>query len=166
MNSPVQNASCPRFCFRPRFPLDFVLEHMYSSYMNSSLPFSLIGAAHRIEARLEEALQQVNLSGPKYAALAILVGANKSITLSELADKLTCVRSNVTQLVDRLETDGLAKRVDDPSNRRIMRVEITKHGRDLHTAGEKLVSAILKDVMKELSGVDQKVLQKVLEGVN
>ena len=35
-----------------------------------------------------------------------------------LAERLTCAKSNVTQLVDRLEADGLVRRKLDPSDRR------------------------------------------------
>src|SRR5579872_1820669 len=99
-------------------PLTNTISAPYCSYMNERIAFSLIHAAHSIEGRLEEALATVNLSGPKFAALSALVGAGQPLSLSELADKLTCVRSNVTQLADRLEADGLVKRTDDPADRR------------------------------------------------
>jgi DNA-binding MarR family transcriptional regulator len=45
--------------------------------------------------------------------LSVLVAEDQPISLSELAEKLTCVRSNVTQLIDRSEGDSLVKRTDD-----------------------------------------------------
>src|SRR5258705_2354557 len=86
--------------------------------MNDSIAITLIQAAHRVEARVEEALAGVGLSNAKFEALSVLVKQDRPISLSDLAEKLTCVRSNVTQLVDRLEADGLVKRTDDPSDRR------------------------------------------------
>src|SRR4051812_41696848 len=80
--------------------------------------FSLIGAAHALEDRLEDALGSVGLSSAKYAVLNELVGAGQPLALSELASRLSCVRSNMTQLVDRLEGDGLVQRVQCPSDRR------------------------------------------------
>src|SRR5260370_41549439 len=102
---------------------------MYYSYMNKTIAFSLIHAAHCIEAHLEKALAAVNLTGPKFGALSVLVAQDQPLSLGELAEKLTCVRSNITQLVDRLEADGLVKRTDDPSDRRGVRAEVTKLGR-------------------------------------
>jgi DNA-binding MarR family transcriptional regulator len=133
--------------------------------MNDSVAFALIHAAHRVEARLEEGLAGVKLSGAKHAALSVLVAQDRPISLSELAEKLTCVRSNVTQLVDRLEADGLVKRSDDPADRRAVRAELTKLGRERHAAGARVVSAVLKDVVKELGAVDPKVLKRALDGV-
>src|SRR2546426_6264326 len=124
---------------------------MYYSYMNEKIAFSLIHAAHSIEGQFEKALAAVNLSGPKFAALSVLVTHDQPISLSELAEKLTCVRSNVTQLVDRLEADGLVKRIDDPADRRAVRAEVTPLGRERYSAGTRVVNAVLKDVAKELA---------------
>jgi DNA-binding MarR family transcriptional regulator len=133
--------------------------------MNDAIAFALIHAAHRVEARLEEALAGVRLSGAKHAALSVLVTQAQPTSLSGLAEKLTCVRSNITQLVDRLEAEGLVKRTDDPSDRRAVRAEVTKLGRERHAAGAKLVNSVLKDVAKELSAVDPQVLKRALEAV-
>jgi len=133
--------------------------------MNDSIAFTLVHASHRIEARLEEALAGVKLSGAKHAALSVLVTQDQPISLSELAEKLTCVRSNITQLVDRLEADGLVKRIDDPADRRAVLAEVTRLGQERHAAGAKLVNAVLQAVAKELAGVDPKVLKRALNAV-
>src|SRR6478736_2768447 len=127
--------------------------------MNDSIAFALMHAGRRVEARLEEALADVKLSCAKFGALSVLVSQDQPISLSELAEKLTCVRSNVTQLVDRLEADGLVKRIDDPADRRAVCAEITRLGRERHSAGAKLVNAVLKDVAKELAAVDPGLLK-------
>jgi hypothetical protein len=80
--------------------------------------FLLMHAAGTIEKRLEDALGGVGLSLAKFGALTFLVRAGEPLSLSECAAKMTCVRSNITQLVDRLEADGLVRRVDNPSDRR------------------------------------------------
>ena len=130
--------------------------------MNGNITFSLIHAAHSIERQFEEALTAVNLSSPKFVALSVLVAEKDPISLSDLAEKLTCVRSNITQLVDRLEADGLVKRTDDPSDRRGVRAEITKLGRERHSAGAKIVSKVQEEVTKQISPADQEALQRAL----
>src|SRR5262249_40538603 len=133
--------------------------------MNDSVVFALIEAAHRIEARLEEALTGVKLSSPRFAALKVLVACDQPLSLSALAEKLTCVRSNVTQLVDRIEPEGLVKRIDDPADRRAVLAEVTLLGRERHAAGQLLVSAILNDVAMELSIVDPEALVRALVSI-
>jgi DNA-binding MarR family transcriptional regulator len=133
--------------------------------MNEPVAFSLIHAAHLIEGRLEEALATVDLSGSKFAALSTLVAAHQPLSLSELAAKLTCVRSNVTQLVDRLEAEGLVKRTDDPADRRGVRAEITALGRERQAAGAKRVNKVHEELAKQLSEVDQSALKRALGAI-
>ena len=87
----------------------------------STAIFSLLHAAHVLEDRVEASLETVGLSLPKYSVLSELVKSGTSVSLSELATRLSCVRSNMTQLVDRLEADGVVRRVDDPSDRRAVK---------------------------------------------
>jgi DNA-binding MarR family transcriptional regulator len=75
------------------------------------------------------------------------------------------VRSNITQLVDRLEADGLVKRIDDPADRRAVRAEVTRLGRERHDAGWRVINPVLQDVAKELSAVNPKVLKRALDAV-
>jgi DNA-binding MarR family transcriptional regulator len=138
---------------------------MYYSDMNDAIAVTLIHAAHRVEARLEKALAGVGLSGAKFGALSVLVTQDEPISLSELAEQLTCVRSNVTQLVDRLEADGLVNRTDDPADRRAVRAEVTALGRKRHAAGATVVNTVLQDVAQQLSAVDAQVLKRALDAV-
>jgi DNA-binding MarR family transcriptional regulator len=94
-----------------------------------------------------------------------LATQDEPTSLSELAEKFTCVRSNVTQLVDRLEADGLVKRTDDPADRRAVRAEVTGLGRKRHAAGTRVANAVLQAVAKDLSAVDPKVLKRALDAV-
>jgi DNA-binding MarR family transcriptional regulator len=129
------------------------------------IAFTLIHAAHLIEGRMEDALATVDLSGPKFAALSALVGASEPLSMCELAGKLTCVRSNVTQLVDRLESDGLVRRVEDPRDRRGVRAEITALGRERQAAGVKKAAAVHEELRKQLSGVNTDLLSSALTAI-
>src|SRR5579872_1739769 len=81
------------------------------------------------EARLEAALDGVGTSVPKWHALKNLVEAGGSLSLGQLAERQACVKSNVTQLVDRLEAEGLVQRVHDPGDRRSVVAQISEEGR-------------------------------------
>src|SRR3569832_767963 len=91
---------------------------------------ALLRLARAVEAHLERVLATVDLSPPKFGALTHLAESAEPLTLSELATRLTCVRSNITQLVDRLEADGLVQRVEDPRDRRVVRAALTGPGRE------------------------------------
>jgi MarR family 2-MHQ and catechol resistance regulon transcriptional repressor len=66
----------------------------------------------------------------QWAVLDILNDAGPNgIPLSELGKNLDVTKGNITGLIDRMERDGLAKRKDDPRDRRIIRAVITAKGK-------------------------------------
>jgi len=95
----------------------------------------LLGALHEVEQRLDAALEPLGLSLAKLGVLSKLVEAGEPLPLGALAERCACVRSNITQLVDRLEADKLVARADDPRDRRSVRAELTAEGRARHAAG-------------------------------
>jgi DNA-binding MarR family transcriptional regulator len=138
---------------------------LYHPCVNNAIASALVQAAHRVESRLEEALAGVGLSIAKFETLSVLVSQDRPISLSELAAKLVCVKSNVTQLVDRLETEGLVKRANDPADRRAVRAEVTALGRKRQAAGTPVVNAVLQDVANKLSAVDSQKLKRALDAI-
>lgn len=127
--------------------------------------WSLMQAAHAVENRLEEALAKVDLSGARLAALTHLVEADEPVPLGELASQCACVRSNITQLVDRLEADKLVRRVDDPVDRRSLRAEITPLGRERQAAGARKVHEVRRRLGKALGAIDHAALKRALSGL-
>ncbi len=89
----------------------------------------LLQAAAVVEARLEEAVAAAGLSLAKLGVLQHLVEAGEPLPLGQLAERIACVKSNVTQLVDRLEAEGLVRRETDAFDRRIVLAVITPAGR-------------------------------------
>src|SRR5437016_7545660 len=124
-----------------------------------STVFTLLKAARVLEDRLETALGKVGLSRAKYSVLTALVSAHEPLTLSELAAQLSCVRSNMTQLVDRLEADGLVNRVDDPDDRRSVRAELTTLGKERQRAGEKVIKRVQAEFAASLTTRERTALE-------
>lgn len=129
------------------------------------LMFALINAGRAVEQRLDEALARVGLSLTKFGALTHLVEAGEPLNLSECAKKMTCVRSNITQLMDRLEADGLVRRVEDPQDRRAVRAEVTRRGAERQAAGAKEVAKVQAMLAKTLKGRDQGALRRALSTI-
>src|SRR5262249_36627900 len=136
-----------------------------SGLTSAEVMFALLNAAGSLERRLEQALEQVGLSMAKFGALTHLVRAGEPLSLGECAARMTCVRSNITQLVDRLEADGLVRRVDDPADRRGVRAVATPLGVERQAAGAERVQQAQKEFAKTLSAADQAVLARVLAGL-
>ena len=124
---------------------------------------TLLGAAQRLQTRVESALGSSGLSLTKLAILHHLVKRPEPIQLGRLADRISCVKSNITQLVDRLEADGLVRRVSDPADRRSIRAEITAEGRRRYDAGAKILEDQEEGLLKCLRPGDREHLAKLLD---
>jgi DNA-binding MarR family transcriptional regulator len=123
---------------------------------------SLIQAGQLLEGRLEEAFAAVGLSLARYGVLEQLAGAGEPLPLGELASRLSCVRSNITQLVDRLEAEGLVRRISDPSDRRLVCAELTPAGRERRRAGADRLGRVQADFEAALGREDRAALEHLL----
>jgi DNA-binding MarR family transcriptional regulator len=114
--------------------------------------YRLVWALKHIEERFEVALEPMGLSLAKFGALANLVEAGEALPLRTLAARCACVRSNMTQLIDRLEAEKLVVRADDPHDRRSVRAALTSEGRARHAEGLKVIRAVERELFSKLSG--------------
>lgn len=117
---------------------------------SSSATYRLMWALKHVEERFEAALEPLGLSLAKFGCLANLVEAGEALPLRTLADRCACVRSNMTQLVDRLEAEKLVVRADDPHDRRSVRAALTSEGRARHTEGLKAIRAVERELFSRL----------------
>ncbi|WP_217250264.1 MarR family winged helix-turn-helix transcriptional regulator [Streptomyces sp. AC602_WCS936] len=82
--------------------------------------------------------------------------------MADLAERLEVVPRAVTTLVDGLEAGGKVRRVPDPGNRRVIRIELTDDGRaalrELH-AGRR---AAAEEILAPLTGDQRTVLGGLL----
>jgi DNA-binding MarR family transcriptional regulator len=105
-----------------------------------ALTLLLLDAARAVEARAEHALAEVGLSLAKLGALRHLVLATDPLTLTQLAERHCCGKSNMTQLIDRLEADGFVARTVDPSDRRSVFAALTPAGRAAYVRASELLA--------------------------
>lgn len=108
-------------------------------------------AAHAVQDALETRLAAIGLSGAKFVALKALADAGDALPLSQLAERLECVKSNITQLVDRLEADGLVERQSDPRDRRTKLAVLTKVGAAAVKGGARVMADAERDIFGGLT---------------
>jgi DNA-binding MarR family transcriptional regulator len=123
---------------------------------------AVLEAAEQLEARLEEALGAVGLSISKFDALEQLMQCERPLTLGDLAGRLRCVRSNVTQLVDRLEADGLVKRGTCSEDRRAIRAKLTPLGQERHAAGVQAIRAVQQEIADRIDSAQRAELVRLM----
>ncbi|MEU6577428.1 MarR family transcriptional regulator [Streptomyces sp. NPDC046805] len=81
----------------------------------------------RFYADYEEAASEHALTGAQARLLSLL--SLEPLPMRKLARKLKCEPSNVTGIVDRLESRGLVERRPDPTDRRVKLAAVTDEGR-------------------------------------
>ena len=90
----------------------------------------LLRAARRRENHLRDYLRREHgTTLPRFDVMAALHRAQDAMTMSDLSRLLLVSNGNVTAVVDRLEADGLARRVQSESDRRTVHVALTAEGR-------------------------------------
>jgi DNA-binding MarR family transcriptional regulator len=144
---------------------------MYNTYVNDTPKgleaglFSLLHAAAVAQSHVESSLEAVGLSLPKLTALHALSEAGESMPLGQLAERLSCVKSNITQLVDRLEADGFVSRAGDPNDRRSRLAVLTTKGRKAYEQGNRIRHEMEKELFGGLTRDEARQLAALMEKV-
>lgn len=106
----------------------------------------LHSAAIHLLRRLRREDDASGLGAPRLSALSVLVFGGPR-TIGELAKAEQVRVPTMSRLVAALEADGLLRRVADPADRRIARLEATASGRELlHAGRRRRVAALAADV--------------------
>jgi DNA-binding MarR family transcriptional regulator len=82
--------------------------------------------------------------------------------MADLAERLEVVPRAVTSLVDGLEAGGCVRRVPDPANRRVTRIELTDTGRAALRTLRDARRAAAEDVLAPLTAEQREVLGELL----
>jgi MarR family transcriptional regulator, transcriptional regulator for hemolysin len=138
---------------------------MKETELGDPIFFKLLDAGRAQFARLEEGLKAVGLSPAKYQVLKHLAKADGPVSLRLLAEEQECVASNITTLIDRLEADGLVRRLDDPADRRSKRAELTALGIEKAAEGANAVAEIEAAFAASLGPTERLALEKVLDSL-
>jgi DNA-binding MarR family transcriptional regulator len=123
---------------------------------------TLLHAAAAAQEEVEGKLGEIGLSLARLAALRVLSEAGESLPLTQLAERLSCVKSNITQLVDRLESDGLVRRQLDPKDRRARLATLTPAGRTACRQGSRVQDAAEQRLLQKLSPAESRQLAELL----
>ncbi len=87
-------------------------------------------AAEQMESTAQ-LLKQHGLTSPQYNVLRILRGAGAPLKCTEIGKRMWTRDSDVTRLLDRLESRGLAARCRSTEDRRALEIGITEAGLSL-----------------------------------
>lgn len=87
---------------------------------------------------------------PQFDLMAQLYREKDGLRLGELSRRTMVTNGNVTGLVERLEADGLVKRVTPDRDRRVTVAQLTPAGIDLFTVMAAAHEGWLRDIMSDV----------------
>ncbi|MFF9585422.1 MarR family winged helix-turn-helix transcriptional regulator [Streptomyces achromogenes] len=117
---------------------------------------------HRIQKRhLEQ--RDLGVTPAQSRLLRTLAHYPSPPRMADLAERLEVVPRAVTTLVDGLEAGGKVRRVPDPANRRVTRIELTDEGRAtlLELRGARRSAA--EEILAPLTEKERQVLGVLLD---
>ena len=109
---------------------------------------SIMRAQQIVQANVDDALRPFELTFARYEALVLLSFTRTgALPMGKMGQRLMIHPTSVTNIVDRLEAQGLVRRLAHATDRRTTLVEITEEGR-------RLVQVATKDVVATAFGLD------------
>ncbi|MFF8387164.1 MarR family winged helix-turn-helix transcriptional regulator [Streptomyces kanasensis] len=119
---------------------------------------------HRSQKRQLEAVD-IRITPAQSRLLRTVAHYESPPRMADLAERLEVVPRAVTSLVDGLEASGRVRRVPDPANRRVIRIELTEEGRATLRRLRSARRAAAEDVLAPLTTGQREVLGGLLSAL-
>jgi DNA-binding MarR family transcriptional regulator len=120
----------------PALPFDPIAKaaETWASRIGPNGPMAAVTNVMRVQqilqASVDEALKPHGLTFARYEALVLLSFSQRgSLPMRMMGERLQLHPTSITNIVDRLEADGLVRRLPHPADRRTTLVELTPAGR-------------------------------------
>jgi DNA-binding MarR family transcriptional regulator len=113
-----------------------------------------------LKARQKE-LEQYNIHVRRAALLLTVQALGDKATSVELARRLLRERHTVSELLSKMEKDGLLRKVKDLDRKNLVRVVLTDKGREVYNHSSKVAS--IRNIMTVLSEEERQKLRSLLQ---
>jgi DNA-binding MarR family transcriptional regulator len=103
---------------------------------------NILKTASMIQARVTPLVREFGLTVPEFGVLEVLSNAGQALAPRVISQRLLVPAQTLTNVLDSLESAGLARRAPHPTDRRSTLVAITDAGRSLlHAACDPVAGA-------------------------
>ena len=104
-----------------------------------------------------------------FRILILLAQNDQPITMSELSTELNVPMSTATRIVDSLVASDFVERVNDSKDRRVVRVGMSKSGRELYEQGmnfnKQRITRLLQDFSDDEQAQFLKLMNKLFDSL-
>lgn len=118
-----------------------------------------------IKKRGRDILGNFDITNPQFDALLVLRDFGE-LTMGELCGKMFLACSTATDLIDRMERNGLIERVRDTADRRVIRLRVLPKGNSIIDEVLEARRSYLATTLSELDVADKERLIQSLDQLN
>ena len=118
-----------------------------------------------INKMTEVEIAKVGLTPDQLGVLWICRDASRPMNLTEIARVLFRSKATISELLKRMEKEGLIERVHIREEPRSVRIKLTSEGEEACNRGAKSIKRPLTQLMSTLSDEQQEQLQNLVQGL-
>ena len=133
--------------------------------MKKNSLLTLSGVYHikeRLYSRLLRRRGLDNLS-PAQGRILMALWEQDDIPVRQLAELTSLDKSTLSLSLSRMEQNGIVQRAGDPTDRRIVRVKLTEHGKTYRSVCEETMRDMEEILYRGIDAADVEVFQRVLD---
>ena len=133
--------------------------------MKKNSLLTLSGVYHikeRLYSRLLRRRGLDNLS-PAQGRILMALWEQDDIPVRQLAELTSLDKSTLSLSLSRMEQNGIVQRAGDPTDRRIVRVKLTEHGKTYRSVCEETMRDMEEILYRGMDASDVEVFQRVLD---
>ncbi|MFD4692906.1 MarR family winged helix-turn-helix transcriptional regulator [Streptomyces sp. NPDC056452] len=122
----------------------------------------LLRLTRRLQRIQSRQLEPIDITPAQFRLLRTVAHYEDPPRMADLAQRLDVVPRAVTTLVDGLEANDRVRRAPDPTNRRVVRIEITEEGRATLRSLRNARKAAAEEILAPLTAEQREVLGGLL----
>jgi DNA-binding MarR family transcriptional regulator len=146
-------------------PIAEAVKHWESNFGPALAPalaavISIMRAQQIFLTQLNRLLAPCGLNFARYEALMLLTFSRQgSLSLGKMGQRLQVHPTTITNIIDKLEEDGLVERVPHPTDRRAAQARLTHKGR---ATGQRATSMLLRSFSVPLTDEELNRITKII----
>lgn len=126
--------------------------------------YNLMFCLHNKIFHPNEAIKNLPLP-PSHVRVIFYLARHGIASISDTAKKLGVSKPNMTPIIDKLITEGMVDRSNDPTDRRVLRIELTDKAHEFIKEQEKAMQDNLAKKISSLGSEDLKALGEHVIGI-
>ncbi len=129
--------------------------------LEKSTGFLVVRTARSMKRALDSRLAPIGVTAAQHVIISTLAHED-GLSLSEVGKRAYLDKPAITGLADRLEKDRLVERRRSTNDRRVVKLHLTRKGRNLLQEMDRIATEVDRELVGILSGVELRRLRELV----